>query len=118
MKNIKGFTLVELLAVFALLALVILLVVPGLSNLYNSNRSKEYKTYEDMMAEYAKTASASKYRGNYICLKDLGMEDVIKNATCNGYVVKSGSTFTPYLSCTKGSENVYKTNGYASRSGC
>ena len=110
----NGFTLVELLAVFALIALVTLLIVPGLSNLYNSSRNKEYTTYEDMMVEYAKTVPTSKYNGTRVCLKDLGIDNAIKNTTCNGYVVKSNDTYTPYLSCSENGNNVYKTSGYSS----
>ena len=118
----NAFTLVELIAVIALLALVMLLIVPGLGNLSEANQEKEYKTYEDMMNEYAKAMPKTKFKsdatGKYICLKDLDLESVNSNDVCSGYVRITGNTYKAYLSCTNNGSSKYKTDGYILPSGC
>ena len=115
--NKKGFTLVELIAVLVLIILITLITFPNLRNLMDNNGAKEFTTYQDMMVEYAKTMSPNKYNGNYVCLSNLGMEKINNTMKCNGYVVKSGSTYTPYLYCTQNGEKQYQTNGYVNK-GC
>ena len=118
----NGFTLVELIAVIALLALVMLLIVPGLGNLSETNQEKEYKTYEDMMIEYAKAMPNTKFKsdgnGKYVCLKDLDLESINSNDVCNGYVRITGNTYKSFLSCTNNGTSKYKSDGYILPSGC
>ena len=49
MRNNKGFTLVELIAVIVVLSLIIVLVVPNLSNSSNDSRKKIYETKLEML---------------------------------------------------------------------
>ena len=118
----NGFTLVELIAVIALLALVMMLIVPGLGNLSETNQEKEYKTYEDMMVEYAKAMPKTKFNsdatGKYVCLKDLDLESINSNDVCSGYVRITGNTYKSFLSCTNNGKNKYKSDGYSLPSGC
>ena len=118
----NAFTLVELIAVIALLALVMMLIVPGLGNLSRTNQEKEYKTYEDMMIEYAKAIPKTKFEsdatGKYVCLKDLDLESVNSTDVCKGYVRITGNTYKSYLYCTNNGVDKYKSNGYALPSKC
>ncbi|MBQ8892620.1 MAG: type II secretion system protein [Bacilli bacterium] len=115
--NKNGFTLIELIAVLVLIILVTLITFPNIRNLMNNNNEKEFTTYQDMMIQYAKTMPTNKYTSNYICLSNLGMDKINDAMVCNGYVTKSGNTYTPYLYCTQNGEQLYKTSGYVNK-GC
>ena len=117
--NKKGFTMIELLGVMALFGLVLLLVVPGLSKLSGSNTNREYETYLDMMKEYTKTFPNYKTK-SYVCLKDLGLKNINETVDCKGYVriTNSGTTLTPYLSCTKNGKEIFKTETFSLPSDC
>ncbi len=117
--NKKGFTIVELLGVMALLALVLLLVVPGLSKLSGKNTKEEYETYLDLMVQYTKTYPNYKSK-SYVCLKDLGIKKINESVICSGYVriTNSGSTLTPYLSCTQNGRQIFKTDTFSPPSDC
>ena len=42
MKNKKGFTLVELLAVIAILAVILLLIVPNIVDMFNNGKKDAF----------------------------------------------------------------------------
>ena len=44
MKNKKGFTLVELLAVIAILAILVIIALPNVINMYNSAQKQTFLT--------------------------------------------------------------------------
>jgi len=117
--NSKGFTLVELLAVIVLLALVMMLIVPSLTSLRNSNKDKEYAEYMKMMVEYTKIVPNYKNK-THVCLNDLDMKPLSSSVTCNGYVLISnnGTTLTPKLSCFKGTDKLYQSDGYSLPNDC
>ena len=81
MKNKKGFTLIELIAVIVILGLIMLIVFPSISRLMMSNSKKKYTTYEDLLKEaaekYARTRMAD--LGGIIgegCIDDITIEDL------------------------------------------
>lgn len=49
MKNKKGFTLIELVAVVTLLAAITLVSVPSIVNTLKKNEEKEYKEFETVL---------------------------------------------------------------------
>lgn len=59
MKENKGFTLIELIAVVVIMGILLLIVFPSLSNVIRSNENKKYDTYYDAVQEqlelYART---------------------------------------------------------------
>ena len=55
MKNKKGFTLAEILAVIALISLVMFLVVPSIINLYNSGQKSAF--YDEVLNIYNHTSA-------------------------------------------------------------
>ena len=107
------------MAVIVLLALVMMLIVPSLTSLRNSNKDKEYAEYMKMMVEYTKIIPNYKNK-SYVCLNDLDMKPLKNSVTCNGYVLISndGMTLTPNLSCFKGSDELYQSNGYILPNDC
>lgn len=62
MKNKKGFTLVELLAVIALIGLVLMLVVPNILGLFN--RAKKNIFQDELMNIYNSTHQTYVYRSS------------------------------------------------------
>jgi len=118
MKNIKGFTLVELLAVIAILGVIITISVVSVSGTINRSTDSGYKIIEDQMVEAAKQYVAENFgsivndsvvnlntliNGGY--LKDV-KDPANKNDTCDYTnskitVTISGNkyTYTPYLVC-------------------
>ena len=118
--NKKGFTLVELIGVVVLIAVVSMLTFPALNNLRKNNNEKEFKTYEDMMVEYARSIPNYRSKGN-ICLNQLtsiGLKKINETMTCNGYVKIVGNNLIPYLSCSEVGTTLYTTPGYSLPSGC
>ena len=106
--NKKGFTLIELIAVLVLIVLVSMLTFPNLRNLMKNNNEKEFKTYEDMMINYAKVIPNYKSR-DHICLSDLNLKKINDNMKCNGYVKIDNGTLTSYLLCKQNDEQIWKT---------
>lgn len=115
MKNKKGFTLVELLAVIVLMSLVMMLIFPSIRKIYSSNTNKQYETYKDLMIEYTKTIPNYK-KETYICLSNLGMPKINEKTTCNGYV--NISEMKAYLTCSNGSNNVFEDSAISIPGDC
>lgn len=115
--NEKGFTLVELVGVVVLIAVVSMLTFPALSNLRKNNNEKEFKTYEDMMVEYARSVPNYRSKTN-ICLNQLGIKKINDNMTCNGYVKVTNNNLKAYLTCSQAGKTMYTTSGYSLPSGC
>lgn len=77
MKNKKGFTLVELLAVIVILAVIMLIAVPVISNLIQKNKEKAYEAKMELILKQAKLYakdnkilySSTKRDGIYVCEK-------------------------------------------------
>ncbi len=53
MKNKKGFTLVELLAVIAILAILMLLIMPNILNMFNKGKEDSFKVQVDAIKNVA-----------------------------------------------------------------
>lgn len=107
--NKKGFTLIELLAAIVIISLILMIVYPSITKISDENSTKMYKTYEDMMVEYAKASPLNdQYR---IYLDDLDELDKIKNE-CDGYVLidhdKTPPEYKAYIKCGE----KYETDGY------
>ena len=115
MKNKKGFTLVELLAVIVLMSLVMMLIFPSIRKIYSSNTNKQYETYKDLMIEYTKTIPNYK-KETYICLSNLGMSKINEKTTCNGYV--NVSEMKAYLTCHNETNIIYQDDGISLPSDC
>ena len=120
MKNRKGFTLVEVLAVIVILGIITGISIPLIRNIREQNDNKKYKVYADSL-----TASSKLYIDNYSedifghsesgcayltyedleekgLLKDIEVDDVSCNSTSTFVkVVKNGDKYTyePYLGC-------------------
>ena len=54
MKNKKGFTLVELLAVIAILAILVIIALPNVINLFNSAKRNAFETQVRKVAQVSK----------------------------------------------------------------
>ena len=113
MKNKKGFTLVELLAVIAIIAILTLMVVPAVIKLYNDNVIKAMHVQESEVKEaanlfiedycedpldHSKVCPSSYETTNsidekYVCLSDLqGKDSYIKEVkyksdSCKGIII-------------------------------
>lgn len=124
MKNKKGFTLTELLAVIAIIAILTLMAVPAVINLYNNGVQKEMLVQEGEVKSAAHifltdycldpidgvSCPSTMVKQNYICLSDMQEDGVkyiskvlYKNTACDGVIVYSdGDTYEdgkPYLFC-------------------
>ena len=118
--NKKGFTLVELIGVVVLIAIVSMLTFPALNNLRKNNNEKEFKTYEDMMVEYARSIPNYRSKSN-ICLNQLtsiGLKKINETMTCNGYVNVTSNNLKAYVTCSQAGKTMYTTSGYSLPSGC
>ena len=108
--NKKGFTLVELLAVFGLLAIIAVIAFPNMKNLVKNNNDKQFTTYEKLMVDFAKTFPIDPYQKiDHFCLSELGMTKIKEEIDCNGYVAVNGKTYVPYLECSQGGQRLWKT---------
>ncbi len=67
MKNRKGFTLVELLAVIVILGILTLITVPIVSNYISDSRQKTYTAHEKTMEEAAKSLTVECINGKEVC---------------------------------------------------
>lgn len=71
MKNKRGFTLVELLAVVTLLAAIILVSVPSIINVLRKSEEKDYKEFENALKRAAELY-VEKNRNLYPELNNVG----------------------------------------------
>ena len=81
MKNKKGFTLIELIAVIVILGLIMIMVFPSISRLMMSNSKKKYTTYEDLLKEAAEKFARTRMAdlGGVTgegCIDDITIEDL------------------------------------------
>ena len=67
MKNKKGFTLVELLAVIVILGILALIIVPAISSYIVNTKDETYRSHETTMAEAAKSYTVECIKGNKQC---------------------------------------------------
>ena len=99
--NKNGFTLVELLTIIVVISIILLIVYPSITNIMQENNTELYKSYENMMVEYAKVSPLrSRNRIKLTELPDL--YKLIGEGVCSGYVnITHGSTitYTPYIKC-------------------
>ncbi len=107
--NKKGFTLMELLASIVIIGIVLMIVYPEITKISKKNNDDLYKSYENMMVEYA---TVSKFNNrNVIKLSELEDLMQIKNE-CKGYVtINHGVTPNEYKAYIRCGEK-YKTTGY------
>lgn len=92
MKNNKGFTLIEILAVLSVLALVAVLIVPAFLDAFSGARSKLKKFDEDALIDAGKM---------YVTDLDNGSKEYTYNETAplndlNGHNYKKGDRLTMY----------------------
>ena len=82
MKNKKGFTLVELLAVIAILAILMLLIMPNVLKMFNEGKKDTFKTQIENIIRIAETQKQSDTMGgktiNLYC-SGLGSQCTIDN---------------------------------------
>ncbi len=89
MKDKKGFTLVELLAVIVILGILTLITVPIVSNYINDSRQKTYKAHEATMKEAARSLTVECVNGSEAC--DLPREGNSTDIYLNELIDKSFS---------------------------
>lgn len=98
MRNKKGFTLVELLAVIALIGVVMLLVVPNIVNLYKNAKKSLFQDevlsiYNNAYTTYIYRSSQGDYNKRFCLGKDAATnkidieekEDLYYDITVNAY---------------------------------
>ena len=87
MKNKKGFTLVELLAVVALLAVLAAVVTPAISSISKKSKEKMYRAKVKMIEEAAVmyfTQNQPK-NSNGMFVRELCVYGFLKSESCNEY---------------------------------
>ena len=87
MKNKKGFTIVELLAVLAILAVLITLTTSSIFKMMEKNKDAAYETKKDLILKQAKQYvednetliyNSTKNYGNYACVI-VKVSDLVSN---------------------------------------
>lgn len=108
--NKKGFTLMELLATIVIIGIVLMIVYPEISKISKKNNDDLYKSYENMMVEYAMVSKLN-YK-NTIKLAELEDLIQIKNE-CKGYVtINHGVSPVEYKAYIRCGEKYTTTPGY------
>lgn len=107
--NKKGFTLMELLAAIVIIGVVLMIVYPEISKISKKNSDDLYKSYENMMVEYA---MVSQLKNNTI-IKLSELEELVQiKKECKGYVTINHNVtpndYKAYIRCG----DKYKTTGY------
>lgn len=89
MKNRKGFTLIEIMAVIAVLAVVTLVTAPTITRMYKESSDEEYSKYLDTLILATETYITSNI-DRYPELKIAGSSIVVSVGTLRneGYVKK------------------------------
>jgi prepilin-type N-terminal cleavage/methylation domain-containing protein len=64
MKNRRGFTLIEIIAVVIIIGILALIIVPSVSSYIVNSRNTAYKAHEKTMAEAAKSMTVETINGN------------------------------------------------------
>ena len=67
MKNKKGFTLIEILAVIIIIGIIAIIAVPSISRYLNSSKDTVYTSYEHSMEDAAKNRIVDCLSGNGDC---------------------------------------------------
>lgn len=106
MKNKKGFTIVELLAVIAILGILFAIAVPAVTKYLDFAEDEVYKEYEDAMATSAENYLLENTFKDYLELDELISSQYIsplvdpeeKGDTCDGFVKVEKDATTTNLS--------------------
>ena len=106
MKNKKGFTLVELLAVIVILGILLLIAVPAVQNIIQSSRKKAFESNAKLVLENVQeivsieTTTESSIRPCYIPLTKINLERGSLDHNNRGFVTvnptSSGVTIRIY----------------------
>lgn len=114
MKNIKGFTLIEMIIVILLIGIVLTITIPAATRIIGKKSDTEYNT-QIKLTEQALDLYAARYQGilrtkrdkciivDYNTLKTEGLLKE-KNITCTGKIImtpknNSSYSYTYYLNC-------------------
>ena len=88
MRNKRGFTLVELLAVIVILGILLMIAVPTISNVINSTKEKAVKSQAMLFLDSAKKATLlNEENSEYIVYTLTDLDDDIDNERFKGIVI-------------------------------
>lgn len=89
MKNNKGFTLVEILAVLVLISLMMVIIVPSVQKVALNSKIKLCNSKIDLAEESINLWA----RDNYKCFNKTDGCNILSNCQENNYIIKCESTF-------------------------
>ncbi|HHT38306.1 MAG TPA: prepilin-type N-terminal cleavage/methylation domain-containing protein [Mollicutes bacterium] len=107
-RNKKGFTLVELLAVIVILAIILAIAVPGISNMIDNSKKSAFEADAKMIItglEY-QNLEASLGQATAVTIKDLNADELKKlGANPANYEIVSVVALSPMKLCIETSSN-------------
>ncbi len=90
MKNKKGFTLVELLAVIVILGVLLLIAVPAVQNIISSSKKKSFLREAQLILENVETVGSTEKLGGGItadCIVNIANVSLERGSKGTGYVL-------------------------------
>lgn len=98
MKNNKGFTLVELMAVIVVLAIIISIAIPSAISISHKIKVKMYNTKVDMILSSAKIYGQDNpaiVNADETCSSSVSVDELINNGYIKKDDTKNGSVLNP-----------------------